>query len=123
MVLREPTRLISPARTTASLKSGAHRSGSYLFKGKSPSLIGREQQDTWNRINWDYGHVIKTRIDEKRRLVHFLVPINGSTTCNARLTTSQRWALGMDNGGIAGAWWEVFVSDAIVIPMWPGLPG
>jgi hypothetical protein len=36
---------------------------------------------------------------------------------------SQRWAVGMDNGGVAGAWWEVFLSQLMVIPMWPGTPG
>ena len=37
--------------------------------------------------------------------------------------TSQRWSVGMDNGGIAGAGWEVFKSDLMVYPEWPGLPG
>jgi hypothetical protein len=62
-----------------------HRSGLYLFTGNAPTLISREQQDTWETINWDVGHLIKLRIDHVRRLVHILVPINGSTTINARL--------------------------------------
>ena len=36
---------------------------------------------------------------------------------------STRWAIGMDNGGVAGAWWEVFKSDLMVIPTWPSQPG
>ena len=35
----------------------------------------------------------------------------------------MRWAIGMDNKGIADAWWEVFKSDLMVQPNWPGLPG
>ena len=263
----------------------AHRSGLYLFTGSAPQLISREQGAVWDTINWDYGHLIKVRIDHTRRLIHILAPINGSTTCNVRFVlnyyfgtgdpvvfvqrrgilvpnvegrkwsqddltfndalyipqksanavqvegldvenqmvffsadgsvktmtdgqyfdedyngnqvgyfsnwigvlgqtpgssydklvgarmwatgnglcnvtayddndnpyiltgpespyiltpgtrtrmdipsshqgvTSQRWAVGMDNGGIAGAWWEVYRSDLMVIPMWPGLPG
>jgi hypothetical protein len=262
-----------------------HRSGLYLFTGQAPTLISREQQDAWETINWDYGQIIKLRIDHKRRLVHILAPINGSTVINARFVMnyyfgtgdpvvfvqrrgilvpnvegrkwsqdpltyndavyipqksvsavqtpgvdvetnmvffaadgsiktmtdnqyfdedfngnpvgymgqwvgvlglspsmsfdklvgarmwgtgqglwnvtayddndipyvltgpltpifltpgqrtradvpmpiagiySQRWAVGMDNGGIPGAWWEVFKSDLMVIPQWPGLPG
>lgn len=37
--------------------------------------------------------------------------------------TSQRWAVGFDNNGVAGAWWQIFASDLMVIPMWKGLPG
>jgi hypothetical protein len=36
---------------------------------------------------------------------------------------SPRWAIGMDNGGVAGAWWEVFKSNLYIIPTWPGQPG
>jgi hypothetical protein len=36
---------------------------------------------------------------------------------------STRWAVGMDNGGVAGAWWLVFKSDLMAIPTWPGQPG
>ena len=36
---------------------------------------------------------------------------------------SMRWAVGMDNGGVAGAWWEIFKSDLMVFDQWPGHPG
>jgi hypothetical protein len=72
----------------------AHRSGLYLFTGNAPTLISREQQDTWETINWDYGHLIKVRIDHVRRLVHILVPINGSTTINCRLVLNYYFGTG-----------------------------
>jgi hypothetical protein len=72
----------------------AHRSGVYLFTGNAPTLISREQQDTWETINWDYGHLIKLRIDHVRRLVHILVPINGSTTINCRLVLNYYFGTG-----------------------------
>ncbi len=71
-----------------------HRSGLYLFTGNAPTLISREQQDTWETINWDYGHLVKVRIDHVRRLVHILVPINGSTTINARLVMNYYFGTG-----------------------------
>ena len=72
----------------------AHRSGLYLFTGNAPMLISREQQNTWETINWDYGHLIKVRIDHVRRLVHILVPINGSTTINCRLVLNYYFGTG-----------------------------
>jgi hypothetical protein len=72
----------------------AHRSGVYMFTGNAPTLISREQQDTWETINWDYGHLIKLRIDHVRRLVHILCPINGSTTNNCRLVLNYYFGTG-----------------------------
>jgi len=72
----------------------AHRSGLYLFAGQHPQLISREQQDTWDSINWDYGHLIKVRIDQVRRLVHILCPINGSQTINCRLVMNYYFGTG-----------------------------
>lgn len=72
----------------------AHRSGVYLYAGQHPELISREQQDAWNTINWDYGHLIKVRIDQVRRLVHILAPINGSTTINCRFVMDYYFGTG-----------------------------
>ena len=72
----------------------AHRSGVYLFAGQHPQLISREQETVWNTINWDYGHIIKVRIDHVRRLVHILCPINGSTTINCRLVMNYYFGTG-----------------------------
>ena len=72
----------------------AHRSGVYLFAGQHPQLISREQETVWNTINWDYGHIIKVRIDQVRRLVHILCPINGSTTINCRLVMNYYFGTG-----------------------------
>jgi hypothetical protein len=71
-----------------------HRSGLYMFTGNAPTLISREQQDTWETINWEVGHIIKVRIDHVRRLVHILVPINGSTTINCRLVVNYYFGTG-----------------------------
>jgi hypothetical protein len=72
----------------------AHRSGLYLFAGQHPQLISREQETAWNTINWDYGHIIKVRIDQVRRLVYILAPINGSTTINARFVMNYYFGTG-----------------------------
>jgi hypothetical protein len=72
----------------------AHRSGLYLFAGQHPILISREQQTAWDTINWDYGHIIKVRIDQVRRLVYVLCPINGSTTINCRLVMNYYFGTG-----------------------------
>ena len=72
----------------------AHRSGLYLFAGQHPELISREQEAAWNTINWDYGHLIKVKIDHVRRLVHILAPINGSTTINARFVMNYYFGTG-----------------------------
>ena len=72
----------------------AHRSGVYVFTGTAPKLISREQGDVWENINWDYGHIIKVRIDHVRRLVHILAPINGSTTCNQRFVLDYYFGMG-----------------------------
>jgi hypothetical protein len=61
----------------------AHRSGLYLFTGNAPTLISREQLASWNGINWDYGHIIKVRIDHVRRIIHIGVPMGaGQTSIN-----------------------------------------
>jgi hypothetical protein len=36
---------------------------------------------------------------------------------------SMKWAVGVDNGGVAGAWWQVFASTLYKIDMWDSLPG
>jgi hypothetical protein len=36
---------------------------------------------------------------------------------------SQRWAFGIDNGGVVDAWWEIFFSDLYVLECWDSLPG
>ena len=72
----------------------AHRSGVYMFAGQHPQLISREQQDAWETINWNYGHIIKVRIDQVRRLVHILAPINGSTTINCRFVMDYYFGTG-----------------------------
>jgi hypothetical protein len=38
-------------------------------------------------------------------------------------TLSQKWAVSFDNGGIAGAWWQVFESTLYKIDEWDSLPG
>jgi hypothetical protein len=72
----------------------AHRSGLYLFAGQHPVLISREQQTAWDTINWDYGHIIKVRIDQVRRLVYVLCPIGSSTTINCRLVMNYYFGTG-----------------------------
>lgn len=72
----------------------AHRTGLYLFTGDAPRLISRERLLDWDTINWAYGHIIKVRIDHKRRLIHILAPINGSTTINARFTVDYYFGTG-----------------------------
>jgi hypothetical protein len=107
----------------------AHRSGVYLFAGQHPTLISREQQDAWDTINWDYGHLVTVRIDHKRRLVHILAPINGSTTCNARFVMNYYFGTGdpvvfVQRRGILvpnveGRKWsqdDVVFNDALYIP-------
>lgn len=36
---------------------------------------------------------------------------------------SMRWAVSFDNGGVAGAWWQMFKSDLYKIDMWGSTPG
>jgi hypothetical protein len=36
---------------------------------------------------------------------------------------SMRWAVGFDNKGISGAYWEAFMSTLYKIDMWDSLPG
>lgn len=106
-----------------------HRSGLYLFTGNAPTLISREQQDTWETINWEVGHLIKVRIDHVRRLVHILVPINGSTTINARLVMNYYFGTGdpivfvprrgQEVPNVEGRKWsqdDILFNDALYIP-------
>jgi len=106
-----------------------HRSGLYMFTGNAPTLISREQQDTWETINWDVGHIIKVRIDHVRRLVHILVPINGSTTINARLVVNYYFGTGdpvvfvprrgQEVPNVEGRKWsqdDLLFNDALYIP-------
>jgi hypothetical protein len=72
----------------------AHRSGLYLFSGTAPTHISRELRDSWETINWDIGHIIKVKIDQVRRQVHILAPVNGSTTINARFVIDYYLGLG-----------------------------
>jgi hypothetical protein len=107
----------------------AHRSGVYLFAGNAPKLISREQEDAWNTINWDYGHIIKVRIDHVRRMVHILAPINGSTTCNVRFVMNYYFGMsdpvvfvqrrGMLVPNVEGRKWsqdDLLFNDALYIP-------
>ena len=107
----------------------AHRSGLYLFAGQHPELISREQQDSWNTINWDFGHLIKVKIDQVRRLVYVLAPVNGATVLNARFVMNyyfgtsdpvvfvQRRGILVPN--VEGRKWsldDLLFSDAVYIP-------
>lgn len=40
-----------------------------------------------------------------------------------RTRISQHWAVGIDNGGIAGAWWEILMSDLYCFDSVESLPG
>lgn len=70
----------------------AHRNGGFRYVGGEPQLVTKELMGTpeqpgwWDRINWDYGYLIITTIDEKRRELRFSVPFDGSTVRNKVLT-------------------------------------
>lgn len=36
---------------------------------------------------------------------------------------SMRWAVSMDNGGVAGSWWQAFMTTLYKLPTWDSLPG
>jgi hypothetical protein len=71
-----------------------HRNGGFRYVGGTPQLITRELMGTperpglWDRINWDYGYLMVTSIDEKRREVRFSVPFDGSTVRNLTITVN-----------------------------------
>lgn len=107
----------------------AHRSGPSLYKGGSPMLIGREQLDNWNEINWEYGHLIKTKIDPVRRLIYFLVPMGNSTTINYRFVMNYYFGMadpvvfvsrkGQLVPNVEGRKWsldDLLYNDALYIP-------
>lgn len=64
----------------------AHRTGLYRFSGTAPQMVSREMQKTWDRINWEYGYLIRVCIDNKHREARILVPMDGSTVRNKCIT-------------------------------------
>lgn len=72
----------------------AHRTGAYRYVGGEPQLINieligsKEFPGIWDNINWDYGYLIVTTIDEKRRQVRFSVPYGASTVRNMTITVN-----------------------------------
>lgn len=63
----------------------AHRSGAYVCNGGDPVLVSLEIQPLWQRINWEYGHLIWVHIDTESRQVRVGVPLDQSTVPNAIL--------------------------------------
>jgi hypothetical protein len=106
-----------------------HRSGLYHFTGTTPQLISRERLADWETINWEYGHLIRLRIDHVRRQVHILVPLVGSTVLNSRFVLDYFFGMsdpvvfvqrrGILVPNVEGRKWsqdDVNFQDAIYIP-------
>jgi hypothetical protein len=68
----------------------AAREGFYITGGGEPAKLCKEIQPDWDRINWQYGHTIWTKIDTRRRLILIGVPSGTATSPNKILTLSYR---------------------------------
>jgi len=99
----------------------AHRSGAYIYTGTgTPVWISKEisthaqggpvdpnateQMETWDGINWLYGHLISVTIDFETKRIFFSVPYGNSTLPNITFTCDFK--RGIDDpihyGAIAG---------------------
>lgn len=63
----------------------AHRSGAYVYDGGDPVPVSMEIQPLWQRINWEYGHLIWVHIDTETRQVRIGVPLDEATAPNVIL--------------------------------------
>lgn len=63
----------------------AHRSGAYVYGGGDPVPVSMEIQPLWQRINWEYGHLIWVHIDTETRQVRIGVPLDQATVPNVIL--------------------------------------
>ncbi|HXI43887.1 MAG TPA: hypothetical protein VNH83_28150, partial [Bryobacteraceae bacterium] len=100
----------------------AHRSGAYIYTGTgTPVWISKEistqaqgspvspnateNMETWDGINWAYGHLISVTIDYETQRIFFSVPYGNSTLPN--ITFTCNFARGIDEpvhyGAIAGS--------------------
>lgn len=58
----------------------AGREGLYLYAGSEPVKISQEIQPTWDRINWEYGHMVWVRVDTRNKRILCGVPLGSSAT-------------------------------------------
>jgi hypothetical protein len=78
----------------------AHKTGAYLYRGNdlewiSPEISGNKDGDpSWDKINWDFEHLIYCTIDDENKLVRFGVPYDQSTKVNKEFICdySDGWA-------------------------------
>jgi hypothetical protein len=82
----------------------AAREGFYITGGGEPAKLCKEIQPDWDRINWQYGHTIWTKIDTRRRLILVGIPSGSAISPNKILTLSYR---ALDT-------WEEIASHAMV---------
>lgn len=61
----------------------SRRTGPYRYFEGELTWIGHEKQATWDTVNWDASREVSIEIDEDNHRVFFLLPLNGSTTCNS----------------------------------------
>lgn len=72
----------------------AHRSGLHLLTGNTPTLISREVEQIWERINWNAAAGIVVCVDPRRELVYVAVPLDGARANSHLLTMNYHhgWA-------------------------------
>ncbi len=56
----------------------AARAGLYFFDGGFPQKISEEIQPTWDRINWDKGHLLDVTVDTEQKRIFIQVPFDGA---------------------------------------------
>jgi hypothetical protein len=89
-----PVQTVSPSIGTPSFNGvdggegwvvAASRAGLYFFDGGFPQKISEEIQPTWDRINWDKGHLIVVKVDTEQKRIFIQVPFDGSPDINRTL--------------------------------------
>lgn len=88
--------------------------GVYKFDGGEPEPISDEIRPTWQRVNWDYGHLLWCVVDAENQRVHIGIPLDSSTTVNSMLTLdySEGWGNAMASPG-TGRKWTLQVGTAV----------
>jgi hypothetical protein len=63
----------------------AAEAGLYFFAGGFAIKLSEEIQPTWDRINWQYGHLIVVKVDALQKRIFIQVPFDGATDINRTL--------------------------------------
>jgi hypothetical protein len=94
----------------------ADRNGLYIFSGSEPVKISQEIQPLWDQINWQYGHTLWVRVDQRNQRILVGAPIGTATSPNRILVLDYRGLTSADQiAGVAPVHFSTFTGKLFAV--------